>query len=232
MTDISALKPQLAAAVRMLYREGLIDFNGHVSVRVDDHVLINPRPISRATVESKHIVTVDLRGNLVEGDYEQPSETPMHTAIYRVRRDAMSVAHLHPHYVTVLGIAGRAIVPVFILGCIFADGVPVYDDPDLITSDERGDAVAETLGSARAAVLRGHGAVVVGESIEDTFMSSVYLEENARKQYDATLLGSVRAFTGDESRRVQKSLVKSKTVKKVWDFYVSRENGARDKPTA
>lgn len=223
MTDRSAPKSQLATAVRLLYGEGLLDFNGHLSVRVNDRVFINPRPISRAVLEAKHIVQVDLRGRLIEGDYEPPGETAMHTAIYRARSDAVSVAHLHPHYVTALGIAEQRIVPVFILGSIFADGVPVYDDPDLIFTDEQGDAVAETLGPARAAVLRGHGAVVVGASIEETFAASVYLEENARKQYDATLLGSVRAFTSDESRRVQKSLWKPKTVKKVWDFYVSRE---------
>ncbi len=209
----------------MLYREGLIDFNGHVSVRVDERVLINPRPISRAVLEVKHIVQVDLRGRLIEGDYEPPGETTLHTAIYRARRDVVSVAHLHPHYITALGIADQRIVPVFILGSIFADGVPVYDDPDLIFTDAQGDAVAETLGPARATVLRGHGAVVVGGSIEETFAASVYLEENARKQYDAMRLGSVRVFTEDESRRVQKSLWKPKTVKKVWDFYVSRESG-------
>jgi ribulose-5-phosphate 4-epimerase/fuculose-1-phosphate aldolase len=111
---------------------------------------------------------------------------------------------------------------VFILGSIFADGVPVYDDPDLIFTDAQGDAVAETLGSARAAVLRGHGAIVAGASLEETFAASVYLEENAKKQYAAAALGKVRIFTPDEARRVQASLWKPKTVKKVWDFYVSK----------
>ncbi len=220
--DIANLKSQIAAAVRLLYLENLIDFNGHVSVRADDRVYINARPISRAAVEAKHIVAVDLRGTPIEGEYEPPGETMMHTAIYRFRRNVVSVAHLHPHYVTALGIAQHKIVPVFILGSIFADGVPVYDDPDLIFTDAQGDAVAETLGTSRAAVLRGHGAVVVGASLEETFTASVYLEENAKKQYAAARLGHVRAFTEDESRRVMKSLWKPKTVQKVWDFYISK----------
>ena len=220
--DLPKLKAQLASAVRLLYLENLIDFNGHVSVRVQDRVYINARPISRAAVQAKHIVAVNLNGEQVEGDFEPPGETALHTAIYRSRADVMSVAHLHPHHVTVLGIAQEKIVPVFILGSIFADGVPVYDDPDLIFTDAQGDAVAETLGAARAAVLRGHGAVVVGVSLEETFATSVYLEENAKKQYAASALGKPRAFTPDEARRVRTSLWKPKTVQKVWDFYVSK----------
>src|SRR6266542_1204315 len=113
MTDLPALKTQLATAVRLLYREGLMDYNGHVSVRVGDHVLINPRPISRAIVQAQHIATIDLRGKFVEGDYPQPSESALHTAIYRARDDVVSVAHLHSHYATTLSIAGQPIVPVY-----------------------------------------------------------------------------------------------------------------------
>ncbi len=217
------LKAQVAAAVRMLYREGLIDFNGHVSARVDDRVFINPRQISRATVQAEQIIAVDLHGKVVEGTDEPPSETPLHTGIYRVRDDVQSIAHLHSHYVTVLGIARQRIVPVFVMGSLFAEGVPIYDDADLITTDEKANAVARTLGAARAAVLRGHGAVVGGASVEDAFMASVYLEENARKQYDALQIGAIQTLSEDELRRLSKSIDRRKSAKKVWEYYASRE---------
>jgi L-fuculose-phosphate aldolase len=223
-----SLESQVATAVRLLYHEGLIDFNGHVSARVDDHILINPRQISRATVQAEHIITVDLFGKVVEGKSEPPSETPLHTAIYRARQDVKSIAHLHSHYITVLGIARQPIVPVFVMGCFFASGVPIYDHADLITTDEKANAVAATLGAANAAVLRGHGAVVVGASVAEAFTTAAYLEENARKQYAASLIGPPQILSEDELRDLRKSIDKTKSVTKVWDYYASRENEKAD----
>jgi ribulose-5-phosphate 4-epimerase/fuculose-1-phosphate aldolase len=80
------------------------------------------------------------------------------------------VAHLHPQFATAFTIAGRPLVPVFQLGAVFPiEGLPVYDDPDLIKTDPEGDAVARVLGSGRAVLLRGHGVVVVGEDVETYF---------------------------------------------------------------
>ena len=71
---------------------GLVEHNGHVSVRIPetDQVLIQSRFSSRAALTSKDIVTVDLQGNLLEGEDEPPSETPIHTSIYRAYRSINS----------------------------------------------------------------------------------------------------------------------------------------------
>ena len=120
-SDISALKSKVAAAVRMLTAEGLMDFNGHLSVRTPHDpqcILINPRHVSRNVLTGDDIVMVDLRGKPLDGGnpspqatpadarmrvakgVEPPSETPIHTSIYRQRPDAVSVAHIHPQIAT------------------------------------------------------------------------------------------------------------------------------------
>ena len=225
MRDPSALKSTLASAIRLLTAEGLIDFNGHMSARLPgtDHVLINDRQTGRSAVRAEDIVTVDRSGRPLAGEGDPPAEVPIHTRIYAARPDVHCVAHLHPQFSTVFTIAGRPLVPVFQLGALFpAEGIPVYDDPDLIRSDEEGDAVARALGSGRAVLLRGHGAVVVGEDVETCFTTSIWLEENAKKQLWASVLGTPRALSEQVVRRVRASLWDRKILLKTWDHYVAK----------
>ncbi len=224
MTDIQSLKADLATAIRILTAEGIMDFNGHMSYRLPgtNQVLINPRRASRTELSAEHIVTIDLDGHSIAGG-EPPSENPIHTQVYRARPDMFCVAHLHPQYATVFSIADKPLVPVFTLGSVFPrKGVPVYDDPDLIRSRERGDAVAQALGDARAVLLRGHGAVVVGEDIINCFNTSVWLEENAKKQLWAATLGTPRVFSEDERNRAFASLWRPEVLRKTWDYYVAK----------
>lgn len=223
--DVAALKTTIACAVRLLTAEGLMDMNGHVSVRPAgaDHVLINSRGAGRLAVCARDIVTVDLSGRPLGGEGDPPVEIPMHTRIYVARPDVRCVAHLHPEYATAFTIAGRPLVPVFQLGAVFpVEGLPVYDDPDLIKTDQDGDAVARALRSGRAVLLRGHGAVVVGEDVETCFTTSIWLEENAKHLFRAAALGTPAVFAGHVARRVRASLWERAILLKTWDHYVAK----------
>ncbi len=224
MPDIETLKSDLATAIRLLTAESIMDFNGHLSYRLPgtDHILINPRKVARTALRAEDIITIDLDGRSIAGG-EPPSESPIHTRVYAARPDVFSVAHIHPQYATVFGIAGKSLVPVFTAGCILPrEGAPVYDDPDLIRTRAQGDAVAKTFGDARVVLLRGHGAVVVGEDIVSCFNACIWLEENAKKQLWAASLGTPRVFSDDELARVRASLLKPEVIRKTWDYYVAK----------
>lgn len=114
-------------------------------------------------------------------------------------------------------------MPVFQLGAIFpAEGLPVYDDPDLITTDADADAVARVLGAGRAVLMRGHGAVVVAEDVETCFTTAIWLEENAKKQLWASVLGTPRPFSPEVVERVRASLWQRQILLKTWDHYVAK----------
>ena len=53
VSDLAELKIKLAMSSRMLFNAGLVDYSGHISVRIprSDHLLILPHPVSRATVK-------------------------------------------------------------------------------------------------------------------------------------------------------------------------------------
>jgi len=225
VTQIDDLKIKVAMACRMLCLAKLVDYSGHISVRIPgtDRFLINPHPISRAEVRAEDILTFDLDGRRLAGKWNLPSELPMHTRTYRAREDVQSVAHLHNRMVVVLSMADRPLIPASNPGALFGPGpIPVHQDPALIHTNEQGDEVARTLGAGDAAILRGHGSIVVGSSIEWSFAACIDLEESAARLYYASLLGPVRFYTSDEMERVAKGRKRAPVIQKIWDHNVSK----------
>lgn len=225
MSQIEELKMKLTMACRMLCFAELVDYSGHISVRIPgtNRFLVNPHPISRASVTPEDILTFDLNGTLLEGKWNLPSELPMHTRTYGFREDVQSIAHLHNRMVVVLSMADRPLIPASNPGALFGPGpIPVYQDPALIHTNEQGDEVARTLGASDAAILRGHGSIVVGQSIEWTFAACIDLEESATRLCLASLLGPVRYYTDDEVSRVAKGHRRMPVIQKIWDHYVAK----------
>jgi L-ribulose-5-phosphate 4-epimerase len=226
VSDLSELKLKLAMSSRMLFNAGLVDYSGHISARIpgSDHLLILPHPVSRATVRSEDMVVTDYDGKLVEGKYKAPSEVFMHARAYKARSDIHSVAHLHNHMVATLTMVDKPFYPASSNpGAFFGPGaLPVYWDPALIHTIEQGDAVAKTLGEGDAILLRGHGSMVVAQSVEWVFAACVDLEEAASRFYKASLLGSVLVYSDDETQRVMKGRRKDSVVQKIWDHNVAK----------
>ena len=218
------IRPELATCVRMLEYLGLIDFSGHVSMRMpqkDDEILINSWGASRCCLGPQDIVRANLDGEALDGGTIVPSEIHIHTAVYRRRPDIHTVAHLHPPVTTALSVAGRTYVPVMHHGAIFGAGVPVHDNCGHVNSKEKGDALAGTLGDCRAMIMRGHGAVVVAESVKAVFFGSVYLEDNARKLAEALKIGEPVPLREDELK-ASAGIWRQNQFDKVWQYYVEK----------
>lgn len=219
--DVKELKFEVAKAVRMLENIGLLDMNGHVSCRIpgSDRLLINSRKASRASIKVTDIVMCDMNGTLLEGDSEPPSEYHIHTEIYKRCSDVFGIIHNHPHYQTVLGIADIAMKPVFGIGS-FVDHVPVYEKSSLVNTAEMGAELAEMLGNGISIQLRHHGTVVAAENVKSAFARSVFLEENAKKQYDALLLGhGMKVLQGENLARTKQSNWQPSIIQKIWTYH-------------
>ncbi|MGZ9272256.1 MAG: class II aldolase/adducin family protein, partial [Candidatus Binatia bacterium] len=94
MAELTELKKKLAMSSRMLFNSGLVDYSGHISVRIpgSDHLLILPHPVSRAIDKPDDMVVTDFNGKVIEGNYTAPSEDVMHARAYKARSDIQSVA--------------------------------------------------------------------------------------------------------------------------------------------
>lgn len=226
--NVSELREQVASCCRFLSIAGVMDDFGHLSARLPaGKLLVSPLGVTASAVRPADILTVDLDGRRLEGEGVVPGEVVIHTRIYRARTDLQSILHYHPHYVNLCGIAGLKYEPVYLYGVVFRDGVGLYDDPELIRRPEQGDAVAGAMGQCAAVILRGHGAVVAGETVQETLCYALFLEENAKMLYQASLAGKARAFTQDEIDRCYQSFWATRlAVRRVWLGLESRAKRA------
>jgi len=209
----------LAEAIRILTRSGLIDHSGHGSVRRDARTFdINSGASIRATVTDADIVAIDLDGQLVEGAARPPLEFPIHAAIYRARPDVGAIMHTHPRWSTLLTMVGAPYRPVFGQGALLGD-VPVFDSPLSVNTVARGEELAAALGGGQAVLLKSHGAVIAGADLLECFALSVYLEENACRQYQAMQIGEPYVLSEAEQAACRQRLWSAGLFQKAWEHY-------------
>ncbi|MCJ7594257.1 MAG: class II aldolase/adducin family protein [Desulfobacterales bacterium] len=227
MSDLYEIKEKLALACRLLYMEKLMDHGGLIGARMpgENRLVLNPRTM-RGTLGrhpgimiAEDMVVVDENGNQIEGINDPPSESPIFTEVFRTQTKMNACFHLHIPWATLFSTIDRPLEPLFNLAAVFGQ-VPVHHDPNLIQTKAQGEALANALGNARALLLRSHGAVIVGEDIETAFVASVILEENAKRLYDASLLGKPRTLKGRERQETAKRTWEKKVILKIWNYYV------------
>ena len=188
----------LVAANHILANEGVVDGYGHVSVRhpANPERFLISRSVAPEVVTSEDIMELDLDGNAVDlRGRKLYLERYIHGEIYRARPDVKSIVHHHSAAVIPFAITKVPLQPVYHMAAFIGKGVPVFEIRDaggvtdmLISSPKLGQALAATLADKPAALMRGHGAVVVGSSISEAVARSVYLQMNARLQAQAMAL--------------------------------------------
>jgi ribulose-5-phosphate 4-epimerase/fuculose-1-phosphate aldolase len=194
-----ALVEDLVAANRILASEGVVDGYGHVSVRHPRNAerFLIARSMAPELVKAEDILELDLDGNAVDArDRKLYLERFIHCEIYKARADVQSVVHHHSPAVLPFAVTRVPLRPVYHMAAFVGQGVPVFEIREaggitdmLVSNAELGRALAKTLSDKPAALMRGHGAVVVGRSIMEAVARSVYLQMNARLQAQAMALG-------------------------------------------
>jgi ribulose-5-phosphate 4-epimerase/fuculose-1-phosphate aldolase len=173
---------------------------GHISVRQDDDQLLvrcrGPRERGLRFTEAAdfHLVGVDGAPTTPHG-YTAPAELPIHTAVLARNHEVNVVIHAHPPYALLAGLADLDLLPIF--GAYDAPttrlaqrGIPIYPRAVLINTFELGADLARTMGDARACILRGHGIVTAGVTLEEAVTTAVRLETLARVAVELRRLGA------------------------------------------
>ncbi len=226
MSEEQRLRDDLVTCTRLLVHNGVLDYSGHVSARIPgtDHVLIQPRDLSRAALRPEDLLIIDLDGNLVAGEGPAVAEAAIHTGVYRARPDVAVVCHGHPTLSTTFTMTDRPMLPMRHFAYKFPHGLKVHADPTHIRTRDQGDAVAATLGDGTAILLRSHGTVVVGSRFDVLFMDCLDIEENARTQLLATQLGgTLLPLTPEEIDTIDASYGGlGHRPGKMWEHYIHR----------
>lgn len=183
----------LAAASRILAERGVVDGFGHVSMRHPgnpDYFLM-ARAIAPALVTPDDILEYDLDSVPCNpGTSKSFLERFIHGEIYKARPDINSVVHSHSPSVVPFGLVDVKMEAMFHNAAFLAAGVPVFDIRDkfgmtdmLVCDCEKGVALAESLGDKDIALMRAHGSVACGPTLQTAVFRAVYTEVNARIQH-------------------------------------------------
>lgn len=196
-------REELYEAHMMLERYNLVAYtSGNVSVRVNDHVIIKPSGVAYSFLKPKDFVVVDLDGNVIEGDKKPSVDTATHLFLYNNLDWVRSVIHTHSTFATAWAIMEREI-PVFCTAHadVFGEKIPITEYAP-VGSEAIGKAALKTMGRSGTVLLRKHGVLVAGSSIEDALKKAIFLEEVARASYYATLAANPTPLADEEIYRL------------------------------
>jgi L-fuculose-phosphate aldolase len=215
---------KVAYAGNILAMEGHTDtIYGHVSARVEGtaQVWMKPATLGLEEVRPHDVLSLDLDGNTLAGVLPRHSEWPIHTEIYRQRPEIQCVIHTHPPYATAFSAVAEALRPVNHEGALFAPTLPRFTQTsDLIVTPALGQAVATTLGQHRALLLKNHGIVVVGTSVEEACVTAVLLEKAARMQLLARQYGEIEWTPDAEALQKQTRIYSPEALQHMWAYFL------------
>jgi ribulose-5-phosphate 4-epimerase/fuculose-1-phosphate aldolase len=193
------LLDDLVVANRILASENILDGLGHISVRSlqrPDHFFLS-RDLAPGLVTAADLVEYDLDGNPVNPKAPQGyRERFLHAAIFKARPDVNSIVHSHMPSVLPFTDVTTPLRPMYHMASFLLQGAPVFEVRSvqgqvgmLIDNNKVGDALAQTLGKRTIALIRGHGAAIVGTTIPDAVQNAIFTDVNARVQAQAVAIG-------------------------------------------
>lgn len=232
-SELTELRTVVATACRILAHQGLAaDVLGHVSVRLDeDRILLRcrgseDRGLLFTVPDDIRVVDLDGHGEL-DGGYGAPNEFHIHTELFRARPEIQAVVHAHPRDVMIADLAGIELRQLFGAYNIPASrlarrSVPIYPRSVLVRTPELGRAVVAAIGNSDACLLRGHGIVTTGESVQQATMRALDLSELSRISSQVALLGGHPQSVPDEDWQELPDLGSSFNDLSRWRNYAGR----------
>jgi len=201
MTVYREERQHLIDCARKMERYGLVVLSGgNVSMRMPDgNFLVTPSAMGYDNMQPEDIVLIDASGRTLDGIRRPSSDSAALLYIFNHRPDINVVLHTHQPYATALGL---------VCDQLPADFVTVIDElngavavaPFTRSSDEgMGQLTVQYAGSARAVILKHHGAMAFGKNIDQALSAAVYLEDACKSYLAALATGrEIAKLTADQ----------------------------------
>ncbi|MFI6289431.1 class II aldolase/adducin family protein [Streptomyces sp. NPDC051018] len=188
-------KERLAGALRIFGRLGYEDgVSGHITARDPEFTgcfWVNPFGVPFAGLTAADLVLVDERGRVLSGRHHiNQAAFAVHAQVHRARPEVVAVAHTHSLHGRALAALGELIEPITQEACAFYEDHALVDAYTSVAVDEEeGRRIAEALGSYKAVVLRNHGLLTVGDSVDAAAWWFISMERCAQIQLTARAAG-------------------------------------------
>jgi HCOMODA/2-hydroxy-3-carboxy-muconic semialdehyde decarboxylase len=226
-----AVLEDLAAASRILVDQGVFDQAGHTSMRHPGNAarFLMSRSLAPASTTADDIMEFDLDCNAIDPQGRSGFlERYLHGEIYKKRPDVMAIAHSHSPSVIAFGLSHVPMRAMYHNAAFLAAGVPVFDIREkfgatdiVISTPEKGAALAESLADKPVALLRAHGMVAVGPSLPVAIFRAIFTVISANIQHQALALGGhIAALDAEEGALAD--VVNVQTIGRSWDLWKKR----------
>ena len=200
------------AGKEMLEKKLTVETWGNLSLRDPDTGLIylTPSAVPYHTIEPEDVAVADLEGNILSGRRKPTIEFELHLDLYRTHPEINAVIHTHPVHSQVFAVLRRPIPPIIDEAAQVLGGTVPVAQYALPGTKELAENVAAAMeGRVRACLMANHGAVCVGESMEQAFKVCAVLEMTAQIYQQALLLGEPHVLSDE-------------LVDEMWDFANNR----------
>ncbi|RFU37023.1 class II aldolase/adducin family protein [Actinomadura logoneensis] len=190
-------KERLAAALRIFGKFGFEEgVAGHITARdpgMTDHFWVNPFGMSFKHVKVSDLILVNHQGQVVQGRYPvNEAAFAIHSQVHQARPDVVAAAHSHSTHGRAISALGQKLEPITQDVCAFYEDHGLFDDyTGVVTDTEEGKRIAAALGSYKAVILRNHGLLTVGDSVDAAAWWFITMERSCQVQLLAKAAGQV-----------------------------------------
>jgi ribulose-5-phosphate 4-epimerase/fuculose-1-phosphate aldolase len=189
-------KQRLAAGFRLFSRFGFDEgVAGHITARdpeLTDHFWVNPFAMHFGHIKVSDLLLVNDRGEIVQGKHPvNTAAFAIHSQVHAARPDVVSAAHSHSVYGKTWSTLGRKLDPLTQDVCAFYKDHEVFDDYTGVVLDvQEGKRIAHALGDAKAVILRNHGLLTVGQTVDEAVWWFITMERSCQVQLMAEAAGT------------------------------------------
>lgn len=199
------MKNEIIQTGRRLYERGMVaGTDGNISVRLDDdRIMVTPSGFPLGRLAPEDLVTVDINGKPLQGKHPATSELKLHLFVYQNRPDVRACVHSHALYATAFSVAGMTlaedILPEIVL---FVGNIPIteYAQPG---TDAVARAIEPYLEKHHAFLLRNHGLVTLGRSLDEAYHRHETVEHFAHVVFVARQLGRLDTIPSEDFERLK-----------------------------
>lgn len=190
-------KQRLAAGFRLFakfgYEEGVA---GHITARdpeFTDHFWVNPFAMPFAHIKASDLILVNHQGEVVEGRYPvNAAAFAIHSQVHQARPDVVAAAHSHSIHGKALSTLAEMLEPITQDVCAFYNDHALFDDyTGVVLDTEEGKRIAHSLGDHKALILRNHGLLTVGQSVDSAVWWFITMDRSCKTQLLAKAAGRV-----------------------------------------
>lgn len=210
------MKSALADYGRRLYEQGMIaGTDGNLSVRLDDdRIMVTPSGLPKGRLAPEDMVIVDINGKHLQGNHKASTELAMHLLIYQRRSDVKACIHAHSPHATAFAVAGIQLEEDILPEVVVSVGrIPLTDYAGPGT-DEVPKSIEPHVDTCNAFLLRNHGLLTIGGSLEEAYNRHEVVEHYARIVLLARHLGNIETIPSEDFKRLERM---RQNMDKTWD---------------